>query len=149
MIDGCDTASGYSLSVYEAASASAPELHVVGAYESSSPDGTIRVENDNPGEIILVLNSYEPANWQVENTGGGTISHIAVTGYNHSISTVSGSGASGATVTSDYWSACSYGWPFTTGGCDEPTLVATAETHYGASLASFRGCYRSSLFLID
>ena len=87
LIDGCDTASGLLVRLRGSqrirTRAPCRRCRRKCPHRRDYPRG-----DDNPGEIILVLNSYEPANWQV-NTGGGTISHIAVTGYNHSISTVS------------------------------------------------------------
>jgi hypothetical protein len=123
-------------------------MHIVGAY-TPHPGSTITVHNDSPGDIILVLNAYEAVTWHIENTGGGSISQIAMTGYNYSSSTVGGPGASGAEILSGYWSACAYGWPHSTGGCDEPSLVAAAEDHYSTTLQSFRGCYESDYFLIE
>ena len=123
-------------------------MHIVGAYYSHVGD-TITVFNDNPGDIILVLNAYEPTNWIIENTGGGTVSQVAITGYNYASSTLSGSGAAGASVTRGYWAACAYGWPFTTGGCAEEALVAEAEATFGTTLQSFRGCYASDAFYVE
>ena len=145
---GCHVDAGYSLSVYTASESYDPEMHIVGAY-TPYPSDTITVYNDRPGDIILVLNAYERTNWVIESTGGGTVSQVAITGYNYASSTVSGSGAAGASITRGYWAACAYGWPFTTGGCAEEALVSEAESTFATTLQSFRGCYESDAFYIE
>ena len=103
-LSGCNVDSGYSPSSYTASDSYDPEMHIVGAYQPY-PSDTITVYNDRPGDIILGLNAYETTNRVIENTGGGTVSQVAITGHNHETSTVSGAGASGAVITRGYWAA--------------------------------------------
>ena len=143
---GTGTCSG-ALSSYDSGVGTSPELHIVGVYEPNPRGTSITVNVDRAAPVKLVLSSYEPTTWIVNPAAGTTITDIVVNGYNSS--TVSGGG--GATVThrtggGTYWSACAYGWPSTTGGCDTPGLVAAAETWAGVATRSFVGCYAGSAF---
>ena len=64
---GTCSSMGPDLDVYTAPVSYAPELHLVAVYE---PYGgpTIRVENHRAGNILLVLNAYEPVKWDMENS---------------------------------------------------------------------------------
>ena len=143
---GTGTCSGV-LSTYDSGTATSPELHIVGVYEPNRRGTSITVNVDRAAPVKLVLSSYEPTTWIVNPAAGTTITDIVLNGYN--ASTVTGAGS--ATVTdltlpSRYWSACAYGWPSTTGGCDTPGLVAGAEAWAGVPLKGFVGCYAGSAF---
>ncbi len=135
---------------------SQPELHIVSVYEANGghggPAGTITVDIDRPGNVVLVLSSYEPVDWTVVEQPGTTIDEVIFNGYY--TQTLVG-GASGATVTDytlagsgRYITACGYAWPSSTGGCDTPGLVTGVETLTGLDLAGFAGCYHSTGFVV-
>jgi hypothetical protein len=143
---GAGVCSG-ALSTYDSGVGTSPELHIVGVYEPNPRGTSITVNVDRAAPVKLVLSSYEPTTWIVNPAAGTTITDIVVNGYNASSVT----GAGGATVTNrttpgSYWSACAYGWPSTTGGCDTPGLVSAAEAWAGVATKGFVGCYAGSTF---
>ena len=135
---------------------SQPELHIVSVYEADGghggPAGNITVHIDRPGNVVLVLSSYEPVDWTVLEQAGTTIDEVILNGY-HTQRLVRG--ASGATVLDrtyenggNYWAGCAYAWPSSDGGCDTPGLVSAAELHSGLELTSFVGCYHGTSFSV-
>lgn len=152
------TSSGYVVSTYNKPSPTSPELLLIGVYETRSdhsfnyhPQGTatVNVVNQGAGPLTLVLSSYEPTLWNLNIGTGANVSEIILNGYhNQQIS-----GASGITVTNksglgNYFSACSYAWPSSTGGCDTPGLISGVEAYTGLSLTSFAGVYRATNFTV-
>ncbi len=140
---------GGSPSTYDSGVSTTPELHIVGVYEPDPRGTSITVDVDRAADVKLVLSSYEPTTWIINASSRTNLTDVVVNGYN--ASTVTGAGS--ATVTyrttpGSYWSACAYGWPSTTGGCDTPSLVAAAEAWAGVATRGFVGCYKSSAFTV-
>jgi len=134
----------------------APELNVIGMYESDgghgAPAGTTIVEVNRAGPMVLVLSSYEPVDWVLNLGPGANITQVILNGYHPS--TVSGL-ASGTTVEhrtgpGNYLSACAYDWPGTSGtGCSTPTLVSQLQSLTGLQLNSLQGCYHGTSWTLN
>ncbi|HCH63338.1 MAG: hypothetical protein CL927_12425 [Deltaproteobacteria bacterium] len=133
-----------------------PELHIVSVYESNGGHGgrpgSITVNIDRPGNVVLVLSSYEPVEWTVNERSGTTIDEVILNGYYDQRLVA---GATGATVsthtyygTGSFIVACSYEWPSSTGGCDTVGLVSGAESMTGLRLSSYAGCYHGREFSV-
>jgi hypothetical protein len=139
----------YILSTYDSGVATTPELHIVGVYEPNPRGTPITVDIDRAADVKLVLSSYEPVTWNLVVSSSTNLTDVVLNGYNtHSVT-----GAGSATILDrtgggTYWSACAYGWPSTTGGCDTPSLVSAAESWAGVVTRSFTGCYNASDFAI-
>ena len=159
--DDCGSSSGGgctdTVHQWSDSSPSQPELHIVSVYEADGghggPPGNITVDIDRPGNVVLVLSSYEPVDWTVREQAGTTIDEVILNGY-HTQRLVSG--AASATVldrsyesSGTYWTACGYAWPSSSGGCDTPGLVSAAELHSGLDLAGFVGCYHGTSFSVN
>lgn len=152
------TSSGYSVSSYNNPSPTIPQLLVIGVYETRSdhsynyhPQGTasVNILNQGTAPLTLVLSSYEPTLWNLNVAAGVSINEVILNGY-HSQQV---SGASGITVTDrsglgNYFSACAYAWPSSTGGCDTPGLISGVEAYTGLTLTAFSGTYRATDFTV-
>lgn len=152
------TSSGYSVSSYNNPSPTIPQLLVIGVYETRSdhsynyhPQGTasVNILNQGTAPLTLVLSSYEPTLWNLNVAAGVSINEVILNGY-HSQQV---SGASGITVTDrsglgNYFSACAYAWPSSTGGCDTPGLISGVEAYTGLTLTAFFGTYRATDFTV-
>ena len=150
--------SGYTVSTYNNPSPTFPELLVIGVYETRSdhsynyhPQGTatVNIVNQGAAPLTLVLSSYEPTLWNLNIASGVNISEIILNGY----SDQQISGVSGITVTNrsgpgNYFSACAYAWPSSTGGCDTPGLISGVEAYTGLTLTAFSGVYRATDFTV-
>lgn len=151
------TSSG-SVSSYNNPSPTLPQLLVIGVYETRSdhsfnyhPQGTasVNILNQGTAPLTLVLSSYEPTLWNLNVAAGVSINEVILNGY-HSQQV---SGASGITVTDrsglgNYFSACAYAWPSSTGGCDTPGLISGVEAYTGLTLTAFSGIYRATDFTV-
>lgn len=152
------TSSGYSVSNYSNPSPTLPELLVIGVYETRSdhsfnyhPQGaaTVNIVNQGTAPLILVLSSYEPTLWNLNIAPGVTINEVILNGYYSQQVT----GVSGVTVTDrsgvgNYFSACAYAWPSSTGGCNTPGLISGVEAYTGLTLTAFSGVYRATDFTV-
>lgn len=152
------TSSGYLVSNYSNPSPTLPELLVIGVYETRSdhsynyhPQGTatVNIVNQGTAPLTLVLSSYEPTLWNINIASGVLINEVILNGYYSQ----QVSGASGVTVTDrsglgNYFSACAYAWPSSTGGCDTPGLISGVEAYTGLTLTAFSGVYRATDFTV-
>lgn len=159
--DDCATTAGGTCSgtVYQWADSSPgqPELQIVSVYEADGghggPPGNITVDIDRPGNVVLVLSSYEPVDWTVNEQPGTVIDEVILNGYHDQRLVGGASGASVSTYTYDgtgtYLAACGYAWPSSSGGCDTPGLVSRAESLTGLNLSAFVGCYHGTGFRVE
>lgn len=145
---------GYPYTTWADPKPTEPELHMVGIYESNGghggPPGQTTVEVLRETEMVLLLSSYEDVEWTVTAAKGTVLNEIVVSGYTPQVVY----GPKGVTVTNrspyTYWlGTCGYEWPYSTGGCDEPLLVANIERLTGLKLSSFQGCYHGRAFRIE
>ncbi len=125
------------------------ELHVVGVYEPLPRGTPISVTVARRGvPMMLVLSSYEPAEWQLRIEEGVALEGVVLNGHNAhrlvgvpaGVVVVDRSGARGA------FASCAYSWPGDEGGCGTQELVAGVEALSGLTLTSFTGCYAGSSF---
>jgi hypothetical protein len=133
--------------------AAAPELHVVGMYESDggSP-GPAYVTFTRAAESILVLTSYSPVDWQVDLVAGTDVTRIIVSNYDAPPSTVTFLSRTTAPVVNGGWvGACAYEIPDMdpTSGCETPDLQAILEAGTGLAMSSFQGCYSGGEFTVE
>jgi len=124
-----------------------PELHVIGIYETyghqgcTQPGGDAHVIIERPGNHVLVLSAYAQTDWHVTLAPGATVQAITLIGYE--AQTVD---LPGVPVTHDF--GCGYSYPYNGGGCDTNVLLQLAESHAGAPLTSFHGCYQAGKWLL-
>lgn len=132
------------------------ETHVIGVYETRGdhsfnyhPEGTafVHVSGSASTPVNLVLSSYEPTKWVLDGEGLSFLSSVLVNGYHASrVVGVDSSLIINKTGLGNYISACSYGWPSTTGGCDTKALVNGVESLYETKITTFTSAYRASDF---
>jgi hypothetical protein len=141
------------------------ELLVISVYDTNTDHsgGTrwegianVNIMNGGPVPATLVLSSYEPALWQLTVEPGVQIVRIILNGYNKQRVTVADS--SGNAITNipvidrsgdgNYFSACAYVWPSSTGGCDTPGLISGVEAYTGLKLTAFAGAYQAADFSV-
>lgn len=152
----CAVEAGYAV-VQRVARTGAPELHVLGVYESADhafgvhTRGEAVVEVRRSVPMVLVLSAYEATHWTIRAADQTEIEQVILNGYYQQTASVApevevidrSDFASGKPMLSD----CGYGDD--EGGCDTRSLIHGAEQLTGQALTSFTGCYHASSFLID
>lgn len=150
---------------YLSPTAGAPEVHVIGVYETNSnhsfgshPTGfaDVRVKYNQPGPmqpITLVLSSYEPNEWRLNIDPAAVIETIVLNGYYAQSVTGAGgipivnrSNSPGGHATLGNYA---YRWPLSTGGSSTQGLLVAVENLLGTRISSFTGTYRAASFTID
>lgn len=137
------------LSSYVEAELAQPELHIIGVYEGSgdhSVSAPAAVHVDRPGEVYLVVASYESVSWTITAAEGTTILEVILSGYESQSAMV----PVGTTVVdrsggNSPLSAAAFAW----GDPETVQLVAAVEGLTGAELTSFHGCYQGSDFTLE
>ncbi len=137
------------------------ELHLIAAYEATSPPENInssknaiavKVQRKNK-PIILALSAYEPINWNVTIEPGAVIEKIIINGYEkQTVSGISGipieeysyKGTGNSLSEGNFM----YQWDSTTDSTTSSSIVTKLEQISHTSLTSFQGCYRGTSFLI-
>lgn len=142
------TSSGYATSYYVASTPAAPEVHVIGVYETRSdhsggihPEGraTIHIVGSASAPVNLVLSSYEPTEWVLD---GDTSFIASILVHSYHDSRVTGFDAGKVTEISFSRSAYSLS-TFNSSG-----LAAEVQKVYGVPPASFSGVYRATDFTV-
>jgi hypothetical protein len=130
---------------WDAPTADTTELRVVAAYRSASMDGEITVTHEVPEAVALVLVSYAPVQWIVEETYPGTVQRIVVIGHNGGSSVMGPKGIDVESLTVDMPSGYDYDYD-----SDEArTIVEKAEVETGLELTSFHGTEHPWSFTIE
>jgi hypothetical protein len=126
------------------------EVHVVGVYEGRRPS---RLPSMAPRQarpvqvilrrstrpIVLVLASYEPVNWMLENTGA-TIASVLMSGY-HDSSVIGAGNARVLRIGSAY--------AYTQGGAEYDRLQQAVRQYTGTrGIRSFQGRYEGQAFSV-
>ena len=129
-----------------------PELHILSAYEPTST-GVIHVQIDRATQMTLVLSSYEPVHWIVNQVSGAQIDTILLNGY-HSQTVTADSSISVETrsydqTSSNFGNWCGYAYPYNNGGCDTNLLLQGVTAYTGLDWTSFNGCYTVEEFLLE
>ena len=122
----------------------APEVHVIGIYETSSDHtrtGDAHVTIDRPGSHVLVLSAYEPTNWHVRLAAGATVRAVQLFGFGAQTVDLPGVLPGVAVM---HGTACGYSYPYNGGGCDTNQLLTLAKTQAGVDITSFHGCYQAT-----
>jgi hypothetical protein len=149
----CDYDAGYEVSSWRATDPSSPRLWVGGVYVTvdhsfgEHPQGTGTVTWGIPGDNVLVLGSYEAADWTVTIAPGGSLSKVVATGYYPpSVQAPEGVIVELYALESGTQWACGHALPGDGGGCEGEELVAFAQQVTGLPLYAFDGCYQASAF---
>ncbi|MEK0193919.1 MAG: hypothetical protein EAZ78_19515 [Oscillatoriales cyanobacterium] len=158
----CYLGNSYKFSSHVGSVTGNKELHLIAAYEATSPQ-----DNGNPSKnaievkvqrknkpIILALSAYEPINWKLTIEPGAVIEKIIINGYEkQSITGVSGipieeysyKGNGKSLSEGDFM----YQWESTTdSSSNSPSIVTKLEEISQTNLTSFQGCYRGTSFMI-
>ena len=148
---------GYQATYYLSPQPIAPEIHLLGVYETHSnhgfnihPPGTARVNVTGTAStpVHLVLSSHEPVNWILEGPGRPFISSVLINGYHVG----SAQGIDPAKVVNrtgpNNLGAYAYAWPSASGGSSTQMLVTRVQQHFGAPISTFAGAYSASRFTV-
>ena len=156
----CYLGGSYKFSSYVGSLTGNKELHLIAAYEATSPQdngnpskNTIEVKIQRKNKpIILALSAYEPINWKVTIEPGAVIEKIIINGYEKQ--TISGvSGIPIEEYNQEMGNRLSegnfmYQWDSTTDSSNSSSIVTKLEQISQTSLSSFQGCYRGTSFVI-
>ena len=150
----CPTGEGYEVDGRIGSTPGAPELRILGIYESRSdhsfgshPTGEATVNVSRQGPTILVLSSYEPTHWTVNVVSGALVERVILNGYYDQTATVpAGVPIENHSPYQRWLGSYGYAWPDNTGGGSTANLIFRAEELTGQCLASFHGCYRATRF---
>ncbi len=118
----------------------APEVHVLGIYETSSNHSTVgeaRVAIERPGRHVLVLSAYEATSWRIRLGANTRIREVRLLGYEDQTVDL-------ANVPVTRGPGCGYSYPYNGGGCDTDALLAGVKAHSGLDVTTFHGCYQAS-----
>ncbi len=158
----CYLGNSYKFSSHVGSLSGNKELHLIAAYEATSPQdngnpskNTIEVKVQRTNKpIILALSAYEAINWNVTIEPGTVIEKIIISGYEkQTISGVSGipieehssyKGTGKSLSDGNFM----YQWESTTDSTNSPSIVTKLEQISQTSLTSFQGCYRGTSFMI-
>ncbi|MFM9267477.1 hypothetical protein [Tychonema sp. BBK16] len=158
----CYLGNSYKFSSHVGSFSGNKELHLIAAYEATSPQ-----DNGNPSKntieikiqrtnkpIILALSAYAPINWNVTIAPGTVIEKIIISGYEKQ--TVSGLSeipieeysykGTGKSLTEGNFM---YEWDSTIDSTNSPSIVTKLEQITQTKLTSFQGCYRGTSFMIN
>ena len=129
-----------------------PELHILSAYEPTST-GVINVQVDRETQMTLVLSSYEPVHWIVNQVPNAQIDKILLNGYHTQTITADPSipveVRSYDQTISNFGNWCGYSLPYNNGGCDTNLLLQGVTAYTGLGWTSFNGCYTVEEFLLE
>jgi hypothetical protein len=138
--------------------APAVELHVIGVYEGQEvqgphgvePRGSVAVHVARPGhDVVLALSAYDPVDWKITVEPGTRLQQVILTGYHAQRATAP------AGVPLDIYGSednrplireGGYGYQWPSFQADQ--VAQAAQGLARVPLTSFRGCYRSSHFVI-
>jgi len=157
----CYLGSSYKFSSHVGSLTGNKELHLIAAYEATSPQdngnpskNTIEVKIQRKNKpIILALSAYAPINWNVTIEPGAVIEKIIIDGYEKQ--TISG--VSGIPIEEHSYKGTEkslsegnfmYQWDSTTDSSNSSSIVTKLEQISQTSLSSFQGCYRGTSFVI-
>ncbi len=158
----CYLGNSYKFSSHVGSLTGSKELHLIAAYEATSPQDNgnpskntieVKVQRQNK-PIILALSAYAPINWNVTIEPGAVIEKIIISGYEKQ--TISGvTGISIEEHSSDKGTGKSlsdgnfmYQWESTTDITNSSSIVTKLEQISQTNLTSFQGCYRGTSFTI-
>jgi hypothetical protein len=158
----CYLGNSYKFSSHVGSLTGKKELHLIAAYEATSPQ-----DNGNPSKntiavkvqrknkpIILALSAYAPINWNVTIEPGAVIEKIIISGYEkQTISGVSGISIEEHSSYKGIGKSLSdgnfmYQWESTTDSTNSSSIVTKLEQISQTNLTSFQGCYRGTSFMI-
>ncbi len=147
-----DCGDGWRMAQYIAVERDAPEVHVLGIYESGR-GGTVDVYVERAGvPIVLVLSAYESTEWRLNLRQGVEVQRIILNGYNpHAVVGVEDVPVIEYTGPDESIVSAVYDWPTSALGYHNglaPAWVYQLEALVGAPLTSFTGCYRASEFTL-
>lgn len=123
-------------------------LHFIGIYEAGprsghagrGRSGEILIRLERPGKMVLALSAYARTRWRISAAPEVELQRILLTGYEDQ--SVDGVGDVPVEKLGSVESA--YRWP----SVGATVATRAAEKASGATLASFRGCYRSEWFFL-
>ncbi len=150
----CDFPSGYEVTAVRTGEEGPPRLWITGVYQTHGdhsfgkhPAGEGHVQFDLAGDNVLVVSSYEPAEWTIELGPDAQLSRVIAIGY-HEQTVVAPEGVIVETFSHDSGDEpkCGYSLLGYGGGCEGEDLVAWAEAHTGLTMTGFDGCYDASQF---
>ena len=118
----------------------ATEMHVVGVYEGAN-NGSVTVNTGAP--TILVLASYERANWTVNLGPGTTIEKIILSGYENQSVTNADDFAPGTIIEEDL------GYVYSAPSSGLTAMEYKLHSLNGNLIDSFNGAYRGSSFTVE
>ncbi len=157
----CYLGNSYKFSSHVGSLTGNKELHLIAAYEATSPQDNgnssknaiaVKVQRQNK-PIILALSAYAPINWNVTIEPGAVIEKIIISGYEKQ--TISGVGGipieeysykgTGNSLSEGNFM---YQWESTTDSSNSSSIVTKLEQISQTNLTSFQGCYRGTSFVI-
>ncbi len=157
----CYLGNSYKFSSHVGSLSGNKELHLIAAYEATSPQDNgnpsknaieVKVQRQNK-PIILALSAYAPINWNVTIEPGAVIEKIIISGYEKQ--TISG--VTGIPIEKYSYKETGnslsegnfmYQWESTTDSTNSPSIVTKLEQISQTNLTSFQGCYRGTSFTI-
>lgn len=157
----CYLGNSYKFSSHVGSLTGNKELHLIAAYEATSPQdngnsskNTIEVKIQRKNKpIILVLSAYEAINWNVTIEPGAVIEKIIIDGYEKQ----NISGVTGISIEEHSYKGTGkslsngnfiYQWDATTDSSNSSSIVTKLEQISQTNLSSFQGCYRGTSFMI-
>jgi hypothetical protein len=147
----CATSGGYEVSTYRPKLHGAPEVNVIGVYETRSdhsyqyhPRGEATVKVTRHAKQVLVLSSYESTHWTVSLDQGADVEKVITFGYYEQPVTFEG----GSAPVEHLGYSCGYVFPENGQGCETSTLFMKAEKSAQSPVAAFAGCYRANTFVV-
>ncbi len=140
-------------------------VHVVGVYEGTYPSGVFHSSNNHPeGTVnvaitgfatppsVLVLSSYEPMHWVINNPSGAAFEKVVTLGYHDQrVSGLpTGTVVESHTVAKDgnYAWSCAYANYETDGGCSYNSLKNWLSAR-GMPVTTFTGSYAGKAFTVS
>jgi len=118
-------------------------------YESDAPHetmGDVDVTVDLDHDVVLVVSSYEPVHWIVDEIGAGELQGILASGYYQQNVTA----PPGVPVDIIYPSGTDFWAQGPQWTCEsEQALVAEMEANIGMELDSYHGCYHTAFFTLE
>ena len=157
----CYLGNSYKFSSHVGSLTGNKELHLIAAYEATSPQdngnpskNTIEVKIQRKNKpIILALSAYTPINWNVTIEPGAVVEKIIIDGYEKQ----NISGVTGISIEEHSYKGTGkslsngnflYQWDATTDSSNSSSIVTKLEQISHTSLSSFQGCYRGTSFVI-
>ena len=144
--------------VYSANPVQSSDLVVLGIYEAHSGhgggvhptyDATVKIVDNGPNPLTLVLSSYEPVRWNFQIDPGVVLDQIILWGYHtHQFTGVNSSLVTNKSGFGAVSEPCGYSLPYNGGGCETHLMFAEIENFTGLTISAFAGNYRAADFTV-